>query len=271
MTTKRRVPNTDLLIAYKEQWAFLRRSCAAYDAGETAEAKRLAATLRLLLHDTKHSKSLLSQLGLKKTLFFDTSANINEDNLLPTFGLVQAHVSHAGSNFVPPLDRPIGHPVWMIPFEYWWNKRVIRIPRLLELTRAELVLTMADQDGGAHVDSEMEERYYRLTRENAIGYQFTDSRGRSIPIGGLEGASVRQIAQEVLASLVTPRRMIPPNLAREAHPTHVSVMFDARTGQTEQRILPVRDICPCNSGLEYDQCHAWGGMNEGKLVKPRVT
>ncbi len=53
-----------------EQLRFLRASAASFDEGVEGEAKRLAATIRLLVHDAKKSKSksLLHQLNLKHAI-----------------------------------------------------------------------------------------------------------------------------------------------------------------------------------------------------------
>ncbi len=48
----------------EEQVAFLRHSAALFDAGADAEAKRIAVVIRVLVHDTPRSHSLLAQLGL---------------------------------------------------------------------------------------------------------------------------------------------------------------------------------------------------------------
>jgi hypothetical protein len=50
----------------KEQLDFLITSCDLYDRGKLSEAKRIAATIRILFHDTKHSRSLLGQLEKKR-------------------------------------------------------------------------------------------------------------------------------------------------------------------------------------------------------------
>jgi len=267
---KRKLTREELESAFDEQWGFLQRSCAAFDAGERGEAKRIASTLRVLLHDTKNSRSLLAQLGLKDILFFDTSENVSADNLLPTFGLVVIHLSPRGARYVPPLAQPLNHPVWMVAFEHWWKKTVIRIPNEFDLSRANLVLTMADQDGGAHIDPSIDERYYRLTRENAMGFVVSTEAG-TVPLVDIEGASVRQIAQEVLVSLVEARRMIPPDLPETVPPPRRVFVQNAETGLVKEREVPYRNMCPCNSGLEYRQCHARGAPNEGRTVDPRAT
>jgi hypothetical protein len=50
-----------------EALSFLRNSNSAFDNGFEAEAKRLAVTLHVLLHDTANSHSLLQQLGFKSS------------------------------------------------------------------------------------------------------------------------------------------------------------------------------------------------------------
>jgi hypothetical protein len=46
----------------------IQSSGAAFDAGQTSEAKRLSTAIRILVHDTGVSKSLLGQLGVKDAL-----------------------------------------------------------------------------------------------------------------------------------------------------------------------------------------------------------
>jgi hypothetical protein len=56
-----------------EQLAFLRTSAHAFDRGVLPEYKRIALVLRVLLHDTGRSHSLLGQFGVKTSLrFWDT-------------------------------------------------------------------------------------------------------------------------------------------------------------------------------------------------------
>lgn len=268
MSRRQRGP-AELQAQFEEQWGFLRKSCDAYDRGDENEAKRLAVTLRLLLHDTKSSHSLLGQLGLKDILFFDTSEDINRDNLLPTFGLVLAQVGPAGVRYIPPLADLPPRAIWMIPFEYWWKKPVICLPGAFELSRADLILVMANQDGGAHVDPAIDDNYYRLTRENALGMVAVVD-GIKYQVPHIATASVRQIAQEILVSLAKPHRMIPPDLGDEPLPSIHTTTKDASTGETRTELITPINMCMCNSGLEYKDCHAHGGKNEGKIVPPRT-
>src|SRR4051794_39690166 len=77
-----------------EQLDFLRRSVDLFDAGHESEAIRLAVPIRVLVHDTGKSTSLLQLLGVKDTQrFHDTAGAINPANLAPTWGLFAMQIA----------------------------------------------------------------------------------------------------------------------------------------------------------------------------------
>jgi hypothetical protein len=78
----------DLEQHLQEQVEFLHSSARAFDEGFEGEAKRMAVVVRVLVHDTAHSKSLLSQLGLLGLAFYDTAKDWDPRNLLSHHGLV---------------------------------------------------------------------------------------------------------------------------------------------------------------------------------------
>jgi hypothetical protein len=248
--------SSELTQHLEEQFQFLQSSAKLYDAGATSEAKRLASTLRLLLHSTKTSHSLLRQVGRGDILFFDTSRDLNPANLLPEFGLVEIRfMSSRMPELVARLDsHPYPYAIGLIPFEHWWRKPVIRVPNKFELTRADIVLTMTNQDGGAHVDPAVEAPYYDLTRNNAIGYTVQTPNG-PFALPDIERACVRQIVQEVLTSMVLNWTDIPNNLPGTPAPKHVRVITNAATGQTVTEYIEARNVCPCKSGKPYRECH----------------
>lgn len=67
-------------------------------------------------------------------------------------------------------------------------------------SRRDLVLSLCNKDGGAHIDPKLDATYAALTRNASMGhmYQTPSSSGM---IESIELASVRQIAYEVLMSL----------------------------------------------------------------------
>jgi hypothetical protein len=196
----------DLKKHLKEQVDFLCRSAEAYDRGCLDEAKRLAATIRILVHDTKNSTSLLSQLNLKGIYFLDTSADYTNSIFGSFSGLalreVRAESGISEGVYIPRFYRS-GNPsepyTWK-PFNIWWEKIVIVDHLRQDFSRKEIILTLANKEGGAHIDPSIEEDYAELTRKNSMRW-FTMSGGDSVSINGIEHASCREIAHEVYISL----------------------------------------------------------------------
>lgn len=191
---------SELIQHLKEQIHFLESSSKSYDDGFEAEARRLATVIRVLVHDTPNSKSLLEQLDKKNIPFLDTSYDIR-DTSITRHGLVL--VNPTKGKFVPrchypqkPIDRHT-----FIDFETWWNKVVIIDKDGNRLSRKYLVLKTSNQDGGAHVDPKLDETYAKLTRSDSSGWTIIKNDEKEIPFQPIGLASLRQIAHEVIESL----------------------------------------------------------------------
>lgn len=195
--------NADFENHLKEQISFLQASADAYDSGFKEEAKRLAVVIRVLLHDTSNSKSLMSLLGIKTMNFLDTSYDYDPRNLLSFAGLVMIRKFPGGAEFVPRCKlppKPKGEPIKLVPFDDWWNKVVVVDNQKNKFKRCDLVLSLSNKMGGAHVDPKLDPAYVALTKNNTLGWRYWDGNeeGDILPV---ELASVRQIAHEVLLSL----------------------------------------------------------------------
>lgn len=188
----------------KEQLAFMRTSAKSYDNGFKGEAKRLAVVVRVLVHDTGSSSSLLGQLNLKAVSFCDTSYDHDPTKYFHSFhGLAMARVGPSGGEFIPRCalpPKPFDEPLRFVPFDEWWRKVVVVDAKRNKFTRQELVLTLSNKEGGTHVDPKLDAAYAALTRQStmAIGYKYKDKEGET---PGIELASMRQIAHEVLSTL----------------------------------------------------------------------
>lgn len=151
-----------------EQLAFLESSASAFDNGFAGEAKRLAVTVRVLLHDTPKSTSLLTLLGKKEAKFVDTAAPVNEQNVLSHSSLVQVLVGPSGSTPLPLLDEgPFNR---QINFDPWWNGIVFVDKDKNEFSRKDIVLTLANKEGGAHVDTTLDRKYTDLRKNNSLNW-----------------------------------------------------------------------------------------------------
>lgn len=248
-----RVPQSKLELEQHldDHLSFLRSSADAYDSGQDGEAKRLAVSIRVLLHDTGSSASLLGQLDRLKGKFLSTAIPHDESNLLTHGGLIMM----GGGKYLAMLDDvPIKR--WL-SFQEWWNEIVFVDDRKERLTRKQLVLAVVNQDGGAHVDPKLNETYACLSRHNSLGWVTTDGKS-SNPIPKPERAAVRQIAHEVLVSSV------PDYKKKVNHNVDIIIggaMFHRGTTPTlmpEQQKLGRNEPCPCGSGKKYKKCH--GGI-----------
>jgi hypothetical protein len=65
-------------------------------------------------------------------------------------------------------------------------------------TRKTLIQSLANKDGGAHVDSEIEQEYYELSKKNKIGFHMVNSIGERVPLNDPILPSIRQISYETL-------------------------------------------------------------------------
>lgn len=263
---------------FDQQIGFIETSASAYDAGNEPEAKRLAVNLRVLLHDTRSSTSLLAHLGVKNLLpFRNTAADPPPAGVLMMFGgglcSIEATLGEGGggSRFVPVLDTdPARSSRPLQCFADWWNGPVLNDQEGNSFSRYDFVHAVANKDGGAHVDAKLGAAYQALTRGNSMRLtqeKGTTEDGWEIVMGGVVGgppdedaepilnsialASIRQIAHELLesvraiswtegtASVVDPICQLPL----------VGEDFDQLTAG-----LGRNDPCPCGGGRKFKRC-----------------
>lgn len=224
-------PGLQELVA--EQRRFLAVSCAAFDAGDHAEAKRLATCLRELFQGREPGQALLAELGTRDQIgWLDTAGSL----LPPVAGQVQmplVHVSaeqdpgQVGTTWLPTLDawdrrlqerpklpaaveeslarmraehvlRSRGH--WL-PFPEWWDAPVMSTERGQKFTRADLVTALTDPEVGARDDSALDETDVWPSFRDASGWGADPDPQPRVPPLGPTFSSVRQVAFEVEMSL----------------------------------------------------------------------
>jgi hypothetical protein len=211
-------PRDELVSHLREQMGFLRRSAEAFDGGEESEAKRLAAILRLLLHNSKTSNSLLKQLGVQHQLrFLDTRRRpepARSGIITRTWdaGLAVIELSNEGSRYKAPLTGTADSEIYgPQPFRQWWQRDIMEDLDGVRFTRQEFVLFMAHKVGGVHVDPDIQPHFKALTQLNSLGWgriHEDDKPGVGVPAGNDQEplgnpipANVRQIAYEVQATV----------------------------------------------------------------------
>lgn len=197
--------------ALEQQLSFLQNSCKLFDSGEEHEAIRIAAIIRILVHDTAKSKSLFSQLSLKEHINFIDSASpfgpvaigdLHEGRQVFAVsgmpGLFAISPTRQGVRLVPQLQMGL-YAKGQTDFNDWWNKECIPGNEAVRHSRKWLIIQMANKEGGAHVDPEISKGYSHLK---------VSDMGMTVHANGVEGfinspanVSVRQIAWEIFESL----------------------------------------------------------------------
>ncbi|WP_100637764.1 hypothetical protein [Marinobacter salexigens] len=181
----------------EKQIQYLVRSAEAFDAGHQDEAPRIATTIRILLHESRRSRSLLGLLRVRgKIQILSTSTfDFKTDKTYGTCTLTGFETDSQGMRVVPQYDRVArSRPM---PAHQWWNEVIFRMPQMDKYTRRDFVLFCANKDGGAHVDSHPE-KFKRIKDGNI---NFTGKKdGEEFKFTNILECAVRQMAYEILNS-----------------------------------------------------------------------
>jgi hypothetical protein len=201
-----KVTKDELRERLRETVGHMLRSAAAYDSGDESEARRLAHSIRLLVKhsDKGQSKALLHQLGLLQGMsFLDTCGPIPKGNLMTESPMVLMEFGPNGGRFKPRLAEvgPWARPKMRL-FAEWWNMPIIRNESAkVDFCRRELVLSVAEQDGGSHADPTLNAKYAALSRHSEFVPVYGRSGQTERPLRPIELAHVRQIAYEIIVTL----------------------------------------------------------------------
>jgi hypothetical protein len=188
---------------------FLVKSSAAFDKGETDEAIRMAVSMRVLLHDTKNSTSLLKLLNAKDIFLTSTCEEIPPSVVISSGSMFyyRVEMTAGGPKTIvkPCLDDgpPIGRH--HLKADQWWNQIIFVLshgsdPRV---SRRDIVLVAANKDGGAHVDPDLTPQYESLKQPGgtwtSVQYKVGDAE-RTFQFENIHEVLIRQMAYELLNS-----------------------------------------------------------------------
>ena len=198
----KRQMSVDFCAQLKRQLRFLKTSAAAFDAGDRDEAIRIGTGLRVLFHQTNRSTSLMRHLDAESFQILSTSARTPVG---PGMGLNVAN--HFDMNVFTGVTRAMpwldAAPTKMfVPLADWWKAEVVLFNTGIEVTRRDLALWAANQDGGAHVDDTFDVDYEKVVRGLDFTYTITKPDGYQLitRVEELHLAALRQFAYEVLCT-----------------------------------------------------------------------
>jgi len=249
----------DLQKQLDEQLELLKQLCELYDNGSAVIAKSIATSIRVLLHDTTKSRSLLGQLGIKMGLFYNTAEVIEEDKpgvmRAGSFSaLLGISFGQGGEGYVPYLDNMPGRTARQVDFNAFWDEVIFIDHDKNTFTRKEVVLYVANQDGGSHVDPDLDEKYVQLSRKNSLGWLVGNDKEWT-ELSGAELASIRQIAHEVLKTFAPNYEPVDVMSKTAAVMGGGGFMLHFGSKEKDEPVIPRKQPCPCGSGKKYKRCH----------------
>jgi len=145
-----------------ENLQFLRTSLQAFERGQLFEIKRVASTIRTIVHDTDNSLSIIKQIEdhpdnrLNETMMFFDRGGIPES-------VCEGIVIYVDCQ-VPIIKLGISKEDFLATFgvyknkEHWWNRMILACQNNTKKriwSRKDLVLKYANKEGGSHVDPKM--------------------------------------------------------------------------------------------------------------------
>lgn len=183
--------------------------CYLFDQKEKFErASNMATALRVLLHDTSQSTSILKHLGDKSSISFYNSSIPNYDNVeFMTSMIVGTHHTKDGTaEQLKPFAAPKCFAYEKFndtqSFDDWWNHILIKYENKT-FTRRDLVWITANKFGSAHADENVDALYYDLAKGLPSMIFFSDEiDSEKLPIENIIYSVIRQISHEVICTLV---------------------------------------------------------------------
>ena len=182
-----------------KQLSFLQGSCQSYDAGFVDEGIRIATVIRVLIHQTGVSTPLLKHLMANTINLLSTTFEPSQQTVL-FMGMGMMKVGGSKGEYFPHLGN--GPRNELVPVSKWWDQVITVLRRTHRLTRKEIVLAAANQDGGTHVDSKLTAGYAALAKDGAIG-SFVYGPQEKLEVQPIQNAhlvSLRQMGYELLHS-----------------------------------------------------------------------
>lgn len=142
--------------ALKEQYELLKDAVSAFYAGNEARANDVAVRIRVLVYNSKTSKALLSYLApdyLKMPIYHKPTASPKAVLLVKQ----SIRFSADGKSEVVREDFTSAD-YKLVPLERWWTEDYLVIGSIRS-SKKQIVLDVANKDGGAHVDGEVPVRH----------------------------------------------------------------------------------------------------------------
>lgn len=180
------------------QLDFLKEDLTKFEKNPNT-AVRIATLIRILVHDTSNSTSLLKHLGLKEDILFIDSCetmgempidnfsnkkigtSISKEDYIETNsfrGLTAENSTDNGVKLIPFFmhlekgdfnnNEHILREFERLSFEQWWEAIIFKSSNGINVSRKYLTLNASNKDGGAHYDSQLPSKYISVQKDEIL-------------------------------------------------------------------------------------------------------
>lgn len=250
--------SSDLREIFDDQLDHMKATARLFDGGQHGAYRRLATSIRIFVRKSRMSHPLLEQMQLDRRGFLSCARSPEPLNKLNSSDLISFFVPQSLSGkarWFPTLDR---WSMEFVPLEQWWTSPVLADGQGTFFSRSDLVLTVADQDGGAHVDPVIDRSFQKMRKE-----AFNWSNGKEVTQHP-DRYAIRSIAHELIKSL-DPRYSISYKANEPAGVFIRGLVFAAagvplRTKIPSYHLSSPDNPCGCLSGKSFRECHMQGSV-----------
>lgn len=209
------------LIQLTDSLSDLINDAQRYDHGNFNAIKRSSVTLRSLFYNTNSQTSLIKQMGSQDNISFLTFSDIANESGYQYSSIFNATFQTTVASSVDYIDTWLFYPgknfsPSHLKFRNWWHQPLLITGSREEdaMEREDIVRIVANQDGGAHFDPEIDKKYQnikdgstgiRYQAGNKIGYLMTGhvtSEPTWITYHDIQLALLREIVHETIISLI---------------------------------------------------------------------
>jgi hypothetical protein len=149
-----------------QQIKYIEVSCSEFDSGNEDEAIRIATSFRVIFHHKANSPSLIEHLDFSHKRMLSSTRGHNDWRDYVGFKLDL-------NSPTPTITFPLLADQWVeVAMDKWWAQETVFTYKGQPYSRRKIILSMANKDGGAHVDANLEE-YYKVLCSGEWGLGIT--------------------------------------------------------------------------------------------------
>jgi len=146
-----RNPGNDLALI-RQQHDRLKEAVDAFYADKEVQALNIAITVRVLIHETNRSSSLLSRVNPN---YWDLTIHHKPVLNPQAVFAVPLTIQIGGDGTRKIIRTSLDSPSYkLVPLSEWWSAAYQPLGTL-RLSKKDIILTVADKDGGAHIDGKV--------------------------------------------------------------------------------------------------------------------